>query len=108
MPNKTVTSKDILDAVQKNTKRLDVHENHIKHIPKILERLDVHTEYISSIPKMMAKLNKLDERTKYFPKLYQNVDKLVTEIQESRQERAFISHRLENHEKRITKLEKPH
>jgi len=48
----------------------------------------------------------LEERTALIPKLYDSVDKLVGEILDNRQERAFFSNKLRGHETRITTLEK--
>lgn len=52
------------------------------------------------------KIDGIDERTKFFPKLYDNVDKLLGEIEENRQERAFTSQRVDDHEQRLEVLEK--
>ena len=48
----------------------------------------------------------LEERTALIPKLYDNVDKIVGEILENRQKRAFTTNSITNHEKRIVTLEK--
>jgi len=60
----------------------------------------------SHVYKLEANLEVIDIRTVSYPKLYDNVDKLVGEIVENRQERVFIAHKLQDHERRLIKLEK--
>jgi len=52
------------------------------------------------------KVDIIDKRTETYPRLYDNIDKLIGEITENRQERAFISRRVQNHENRLSDLEK--
>jgi hypothetical protein len=58
------------------------------------------------ICKLEEKIDTIDDRTKSYPKLYDNVDKIVGEIIENRQERTFITQKMQNHESRLNKLEK--
>lgn len=51
------------------------------------------------------KLDEMGETLKLIPKLYNNVDKFMGEILENRLERTFFKNKLDNHEKRISKLE---
>ena len=55
---------------------------------------------------MEDKVDIIDKRTETYPRLYDNIDKLIGEITENRQERAFISRRVQNHENRLSDLEK--
>ncbi len=54
------------------------------------------------------KVEVMTKRTESYPKLYENVDKILKEVVEHRQERAFISNRLALHDKQLAKLSSSH
>jgi chromosome segregation ATPase len=52
-----------------------------------------------------SKLEAMSETLKLIPKLYNSVDKMMSEVLSYRQEKFFIKSRLDDHEKRISKIE---
>jgi hypothetical protein len=62
-------------------------------------------EHDIRLDRVEDKLNLIDERTAYLPKLYDAVDAFMKEILESREDKVFLGHRVDDHEKRILVLE---
>ena len=94
---KVVTNKSLLISLSAAVKELQ------SSMTVVFNRFSGIESRLYSLEK---KVDAIDQRTLSYPRLYDNVDKLVGEIIENRQERAFILARVDSHEERIGVLEK--
>ncbi len=92
-----------LDGVDK---RLVGVDNRLDGVDRRLDSMDnrLSNLQINDI-KTQSKLEDMSETIKLIPKLYNSVDKMMGEVLSYRQEKVFLKNKLDNHEKRISKIE---
>ncbi|MFH1899150.1 MAG: hypothetical protein ABIJ82_01605 [Patescibacteria group bacterium] len=92
-----------LDGVDE---RLSSMDNRLDGVDKRLDSMDnrISNLQINDI-KIQSKLGDIGETIKLLPKLYNSVDKMISEVLSYRQEKVSLKNKLDNHEKRISKIE---